>query len=237
MGLLTSKRVLEPVDSANSLESAKVIQDCCERGMACLFKLIHSGSVAPARFLTLVGSNVELQLSMEDDDERLPEQAIACVSFSYQSKFCAFLGCVVEVGPMVAKNQRVTVSIPKQVLTTNLRQSFRVPVIPEAKLETLILLPSQQWLPVQARDIADSGIEVELTAANWPELNVGTAVTIELRFRGESIQKSGKIRRINASIFGIAFDDVVNERERSRDAQLARMTLVLQQLWLKNRTK
>ncbi|WP_157606042.1 hypothetical protein [Schlesneria paludicola] len=228
---------MDSIDSANSLESAKVLHECCERGTSCRFKLIHNGYVAPARFLTLNGSNVRLQLSVEHDDEPLPEQAIACISFSYQSKFCAILGCVIEVGPLVAEYQSVTISIPKQVLTTNLRQSFRVPVVPDAGLETRILLPNQQWLPVQARDLADSGIEVELTAADWPELTVGTAVAIELRFRGETLEKPGEVRRINASGFGIAFDDVGSECEAPRDAQLARMTLVLQQLWLKNRTK
>lgn len=237
MGLLTSKRALDSIGSAASLESAKVLRDCCERGTPCQFKLIHNDYVAAGRFHNLNGWYVDLQLSMEQDDEAVPEQAIACLSFSYQSKFCAVLGYVVEVRSMIASNQSVTVSIPKQVLTTNLRQSFRVPILPDAGLEALILLPSQQWLRVQARDLADSGIEIELNAADWPELKVGTTVTIELRFRGKSVQKLGEIRRIHSSEIGIAFVDSTSDREVSRDVELARMTLVLQQLWLKSRAK
>ena len=237
MATLTSKRVLESSDSQHVLDVRNVLQDCCERQASCCFKLIHNGFVAPATFVSLHQDTVELQIAVDVDDESPLPRSITCVSFSYRSKFCAFLGCLIEVLPVQGGTQRVLASIPPQLVATNLRQSFRVPVIENSGLETLLQLANQSWRVVQARDIAETGIEIEYAGGDSPELKVGDAVLIELRFRDETVQKSGQIRRISPSRLGVAFDSTSNEHDTLGEGQLSRITLLLQQLWLKNRLK
>ena len=72
-----------------------------------------------------------MTLPSGDGDSRLVENAICCISFSYGASQCAFVGCIIDVRRSVPGEVRIVVRFPKLLVTTNLRQSFRVPVIGE----------------------------------------------------------------------------------------------------------
>jgi hypothetical protein len=199
--------------------------------------LVHSGYVASVTMVKLHPQGVELLLEPEDAREPLLEQAICCVSFSVSPKFCAFIGYLVDVKHAKTGNCHIVVSVPKQLTATNLRQSFRIPVIRNSGLQTIIRTPGQRQFVVMARDIAESGIEVEFTTSDDPALNVGTLVDVELHLRDEVVEKTAEVRRISGSKCGLAFTCRQDEQGRRHDVRLNGFVLSLQQLWLRSRVK
>ena len=124
-------------------------------------------------------------------------------------------------------------------MTTNLRQSFRVPVIKDSGLRSLIRTADDQtYDDVVVRDIADAGIEIEFSVGNVPELTVGRFLDVELRFRDETIQRRGEVRRVTGNKVGLAFNpQPEDEQENQQAIRMNGLVLAIQQLWLRSRLK
>ena len=238
MASVTSSRAIGSDDLQSSLDSKKVITECCECSGSCRFQMVHSGYSTPASFVTTSPRGVELRISPENAEEKFSPQSICCVSFPYRTSFCAFLGCLMDVRLLSSGERRLTVSIPQQLMTTNLRQSFRVPVIKDSGLQSLIRTAVDQTYDVVVRDIADAGIEIEFSVGNVPELTVGRFLDVELRFRDETIQRRGEVRRVTGNKVGLAFNpQPEDEQENQQAIRMNGLVLAIQQLWLRSRLK
>jgi hypothetical protein len=233
----TFTRTAETNDARNSDDATKVLSECCEVNAACRLQFAHNGYSARATFVALRPQGIELRLSAEENDEPLLPQAICCVSFPYKTTFCAFLGKLDEVHQLSSGGCRVVATTPKQLTTTNLRQSFRVPVNTEAGLVTTVRMPDDQAFVVQTRDIAESGLEIEFSRKDHPELTVGATLIAELQFRGEVVQRKCEVRRVAGKQCGLLFCRQPNEDEQRPADRMNGMLLSLQQLWLKSRVK
>ena len=126
-------------------------------------------------------------------------------------------------------------TVPKELTITNLRQSFRVPVIRTAGLETIIRTEDDRTFIVNALDIAEAGLEVEFAGGDTSGLVIGAPVVVELGFRGEVIQRAAEIRRIHAGRCGLLFDNRSDEIGHRQAACVHGLVLSLQQHWLKSR--
>ena len=235
MATLTQKRAAESADSKSFPDATKVLTDCCEQRTVCRFELVHKGYGASVTMVKLHPQGLELRISKEDGVERLLEQSICCVSFSIGPTFCAFLGHLISVKRPKTGERFIVVSVPKQLTATNLRQSFRVPVIRNSGLETMIRTPDEQQFTVNAIDIAEAGIEIEFEIGDRPTLKVGMVLDVELRFRGEVVQKKSEIRHIAGSKCGLSYINQADESSQRQDARINGFVLTLQQLWLKSR--
>lgn len=225
-------------ESQSPVDAKKILAECCEIQNFCRLQLVHSDFSTPAMFVSMNNLSVELSISSEDADARLLAQAIACVSFPYRTSFCAFLGCLIDVRKRPGGERRAVVSIPQHVITTNLRQTFRVPVLPNAGLETSIITADGTPNPIFVRDITDAGVELEFPDEDYPVLLLGSVLLIEFRFRGEAIQRHGEIRRLTGRKVGLSFEaNPTDPQENQQAIRMNGLVLAIQQHWLRSRLK
>lgn len=217
------------------LESGRIVSECCEHGSSCRFQLVHSEFSLHATFVALHVDGSGLHLALEDGGGSLNDHAICCVSFPYGTSFCAFLGCLIDVRPQVRGERLVVTTIPPMLTVTNLRRSFRVPVIEQAGLETIVQTPTGRKITVAARDITEDGTEIEIPDNVLHEFSPGTCVSIELKFRGDVVQRTAQVRRIERTRCGLSFNPPPEESEKRGAATMRGIVLSLQQLWLRNR--
>lgn len=234
MTAITSSLSAAPVDPRH-MGTAAILDDCCANSVVCRFQLAHSGDSMTASFHSQSRQGIEFVVSPPENGRFPRSQAIVCVSFPFRTSFCAFLVCVTDVQQLNSGKCLVVSTVPEDVTITNLRQSFRVPVIRHSGLETILRTSDDQTFHVNALDIAESGIEVEFEAGTDSGLAVGSSVIVELRFRGEVIQRTAEVRRIYADRCGLYFENSADESGHRVAARLHGLVLAIQQLWLKSR--
>ena len=122
-------------------------------------------------------------------------------------------------------------------MATNLRQSFRVPVLPEAEFEVSLFLADDQSLGVTAIDVAQTGVEIELRNRNDAALSVGSVVVAELRFNGETVRSPCEVRRTAGRRIGLSFVTSEDKADVQRESTISSMVISLQQYWLRSRVK
>lgn len=233
----TLTRTPETVDSKNYLDSAKVLNECCAHRTVCRFELIHNGYATSATMMKLHPQGIELRISADDADEPLIEQAICSISFSVGPTICAFMGHLLDVRPLTSHERKAFVTVPGLLFATNLRKSFRVPVIMNSGLETRVWTPDGTKHFVSACDLAEFGIEIEFESGKVPVLKVGDKLKVELRFRNETVNRGAEIRRVAGPRCGLAFSGETDEIDREQAGRLSRFVIGLQQIWLQNRIR
>jgi hypothetical protein len=234
MASSTSNRSGDIGGGRNSLDSAAILKECCEQSVACRLQLVHCVYSVSATFFTLHEEWVEMVLP-KDGESHLIQHAICCISFTYGTSYCAFLGCLVDVRQHTPGKVRIVATFPKQLTVTNLRQSFRVPVIESSGLETIIRTFDAQEFHVVAHNITESGMEVEFPERTDYGLTPGASVSVELRFRGEIVLRSAEVRRISENYCGLVFASPLDVQSQNAAARMRGIVLSLQQMWLKSR--
>lgn len=232
---MTSSTSVLSADKRDSNQLANIFHECCDRNTDCRFQLMHCGYTSRASFAGHYNSRLDFRIWDRASQDLLLPQAICSVSFHHQSKFCVFLGNLIEVHRTPSGEIRVVVTSPESLTTTNLRQSFRVPVVSETGLEVMVHTDDGLSHAAIAHDIAVSGLEFEFKEIAATNLSVGDHVAVDLRFRDETLRCGGKVRRIGGSRCGIAFDQYSEADDPKLVAKMNSLILSLQQIWLKNR--
>lgn len=235
MATLTSTRPADVIDSQKYCDAGKVLTDFCDQKLVGRFELIHSGYSTSATLTNLYPQGLELRVHTEDKSEPLLLSSICLITFASGATIYAVLGHLIDVRQPKNGERRVVVSIPRQLMTTNLRQSFRVPVIKESGLQTIVRLGDQRQFQASACDIAEAGIEIEFKLGDHPELSVGTVLELELHFRDEVYTRKGEVRRVVGRRCGVLFHEKIENGKL--DTRINSLVLALRQLWLKNRIK
>ena len=93
------------------------------------------------------------------------------------------------------------------MVTSNLRQSFRIPIAPEVKMTARLHTENEESYRVIPRDLAQAGMEVEFPGETNPFLPVGSRVSIELQYRDETVLRTAEIRRALDSRYGVMSTD------------------------------
>lgn len=233
----TSNRPESVDGTRNSLDSTRILSECCEHLATCRFQLVHCVYSVHAKFMELREQWIEIQMPSNDGDSQLIEHAICCVSFSYGTSYCAFLGCLVDIRKNVPGQIRIVATFPKQLIVTNLRRTFRVPVIDNSGLETIIRTSKGEEFTVVTRDITEGGIEFESFTGIDAGISIGSKVSVEMKFRGEVVERSAEVRRVLDNRCGVAFDDIRDDHSQIQALQMRGIVLSLQQLWLRSRVK
>lgn len=218
-----------------SMDAPKILAECCEQGTLCRFQLVHCEFSESATFCSTHDDWTELAMASTKGDEPIQLHSISCVSFSYGNSYCAFLGCLIDVRRPEPGELRIVVTTPSSLTVTNLRQSFRIPVIDQAGLETTIRTSEQKEFFVSARDISESGLEIEFAPETEHRLCVGASIIVKLKYRGEIVQRVAQVRRLFGDRCGIFFGNPTDEETRRQAAAMRGIALSLQQFWLRNR--
>ena len=121
--------------------------------------------------------------------------------------------------------------------TTNLRQLFRVPVLPSAGLLTTVDFDGRAAVKVNVCDVTELGIQIKLSAKNSPSFIEGARVDVDFLFRGETIHMNGEVSRLTDDHVVILLPDPTTNVQRREASRWHDVKLSLQQLWLKTRVK
>jgi hypothetical protein len=222
-------------DTQCSLDAKRILGECCEQLSACRFQLVHCEYSVHATFAATFPDYIELAVSSSESDEPIHPQAICCISFSYGTSYCAFLGCLIDVRLVQRGEYRVCATTPKQLTVTNLRQSFRVPVIEASGLETTVRNGKGEAFSVVAHDITEQGIEIEFPSGSHHNCSLRSMVNVELKFRGEVVHRMAQVRRVIGDRCGLAFEAPSDAAGQKQASCMRGIVLSLQQLWLRSR--
>ena len=236
--MVTATKVSTPdTEIRYALDSEKLLSECCDQNIECRCQFVHSGDSMQAIFVGLDERGVELKIPLEEACKSLHPKSICCVSFPYRTSFCAFVGCLLDVYQQESGERRLVATFPGEVTVTNLRQAFRVPVLPDAGLEAIVRLPDKRAFNVAAQDIAEGGMEVEFARDDKHGLMVGMHVAVQLKFRDKTVVRKAEVRRVVAPRCGLYFGSPSDNDGRRQAAAMHAIMLSMQQLWLKNRLK
>ena len=224
-----------PEHGGHLCDAVETLSKQCEKRTPCQVQLIPQELVIRAYFQKLTHETTELcVVDTNLQIEQLILHSICCVSFPTQNSYCAFLGCLAAVYGHSHEERRLTVTYPSQLMVTNLRHSFRIPVGHNAGLGVRLGLPGHSPVSVTARNLAESGIEVEL-AAEWLPLAVGSIVNVQLCFQGGSIDRVAEVRRLADDSCSLMFHHPMDDQSKQQSMSFQKLIRTLQQLWLKNR--
>ena len=217
-------------------DALPILNDSCAFRTTCRLQLVHSGHSVTATLQSVTASGLVFRIAKDDHSDELFPHALCCIAFPHRTSLCAFLGCLLEIRNSDESGREVVVAVPQRLVVTNLRKSFRVPVVSGSKL--LVIL-KQAGLPpwkVTAGNIAETGIEVEFpTDSDVPTLPLGTVVEVELHFRQEQLRLTASVRHQQGPECGLLFVAATGAESQHQTERLHGIVLSLQQLWLKSR--
>jgi len=210
-----------------------LVQDCCERAASCRLHLLHSGDLIPAMFHAVRHQHLFLLVPAPFHVDSLHPDALCCVSFPFQQTFCAFLGCITEFETTDA-GLEVGYTIPTVIESTNLRRSFRVPIVQDAHVDLSVEVAARGRLSALPVNVSDCGIEAQLTS-DEELIAINDPVRLNFRFRNEAVELPGVVRRRQGTRFGFELALPQAPESRERLAAWQRIVRSLEQVWLKNR--
>lgn len=230
---MTSAGPTAPDRSSQAIRPAAVLNECCAQAVACQLHLLHSGQVIDASFHLTTGSRTILLVAGSQHYEALQPDALCCVAFPFQHLMCAFLACV-KVVRAGANAIEVHFEQPPTLMMTNLRNSYRVPVVRDTDVEVSVRLKDGTRICGEVSNISDSGMELNLPCDD-PRLLIDVEVHCELKFREDYIDLPAIVRRRDGSRRGLQFLLVRTPESRQKVLTLQRIVRSLEQVWLKSR--
>lgn len=228
-------RAIEVDDSSHAVAPTQILRACCDNNFSCRFQIVQHEWSKPANFLRISPAGLEVRVTTEEGRDALRVGTICCVSFPFELSFCVFLASISDLLIKGDNDFRVVLPVPQHIKVSNLRRLYRVPIVSEAELRVTAQLSDDRGLEVHARDIAESGIEIDFGDGELPPLNIGMLIGIHLNYRDESAQRKAEVRRLDGTRCGLLFRTPSAEVEREQSAALNNIVMSLQQLWLKSR--
>lgn len=215
--------------------TGSVVRDCCERAISCRLHLLHTGHVLDAVFHERGPGCVILHVNPSTREDSLQPEALCCVAFPYLQSLYAFVACVKQVrdGDFALE---VHFDEPPLLTVTNLRRSYRVPVVEDAEIELLLNFVDTGQISGKLLNISESGFEVLLPTMEG-RLKVDTEGLCELQFRGETLRLGAVVRRRKQAQFALQFTLTRAIENRPNIVAIQKIVRALEQLWLKSRKR
>lgn len=217
-------------------DALPILNDSCAYMTTCRLQLVHSGHSVTATLRSVTASGLVLRIAQDDHSDELFRHALCCVAFPHRTSFCAFLGWLLEIRNADEAGREVVVAVPQRLVITNLRKSFRVPVVSDSGLRVVLQRAGLPLSNVTPKNITETGIEVEFpTDCEVPLLPVGIVVDVELHFRQEQLRLAATVRHQEGPLYGLLFVPEIRAEIHHQTHRLHGIVLSLQQLWLKSR--
>lgn|GEM_PF-2161038 len=228
-------RAIEVDEQSHAVAPIHILRSCCEHNYSCRFQIVQHEWMKPANFLRISPAGLELLVSTDEGRDALRVGTICCVSFPYELSFCVFLASISDLLIKGGNEFRVILPVPQQIKVSNLRRLYRVPIISDVELGVSVQLADERVLGVQARDIAESGIEIDFGNGELPALNIGMLIDINLTYLDEIAYRKAEVRRLDGTRCGLLFRPPTADVEREQSAALHNIVMSLQKMWLKSR--
>jgi len=185
-----------------------------------------------ARFAELTDDSVSLDLVSDVTDE--PKLLATCtVSFYREGRAHIFISSVREFGrPNAGGFPRLVLRLPKQIVGTDVRETFRVPVVESAPLEVALTAGGGGPYQPRALDVSLGGMQLEFSADADPDLAVGTPCSVSLTLAKAVVELDGEIRRRSKHQYGVFFSGILKAGELRPPDTYRAIIIALERLWL-----
>lgn len=207
-----------------------LLSECCEQAVACQLHLLHSGRQINAELSGVRPGRIILGL-VHGTDPPFPE-TLCCVSFPYQKFLHAFLGCVEKVRESQSGIE-VYFEIPTSIVSTNLRRSYRVPVLRDAGVGLTLVSGDGSRMAVELLNLSEIGAEVNLPGDD-DRIAAGDEVQVELTLRTDHLNLNAIVLRRDHCRRALQFRMPATADRRNCVVTLQHMVRALEQTWLKN---
>jgi hypothetical protein len=218
---------------SQSVKPIPILTDCCQRQASCRLHLLHKGRVIDSTFVSLQPGCITVAFTNTSRDDSPPTGSLCCVTFPYRQSLHAFLAGV-QIAISDGTATEVQLDLPASLSVTNLRRTYRVPVVRESGVELIVHLPDGRRIPSEILNLSEAGAEVTLPADDIP-LPVDTEIRCDLKFRDDTLEVPAIVRRRQQAHCGFQFALIRVPESRRAIATLQRMVRSLEQVWLKNR--
>ena len=159
--------------------------------------------------------------------------SMCLVSFASSEGSCAFFSHVLEVQPGDLHTQ-IVLEMPEQLLHTEARSHFRVPVFKSHPIEVQVFDKRGQW-PAVAEDISFTGIRIRFESDADPALEKDDSVELKLCLDKQIAAVAGLVRYRAGSSYGIFFSEMMAGNEATPTEELRELVMTAQNCWLRNR--
>ena len=190
--------------------------------------------VIQGRFAAIAENTVTFDLTDRPAEELRP-LTVCCITLYRNGRAFLFASLVREYTPRLAgRLARVVVRLPDKVVGSDMRESFRVPVMAGVDIRCTLRLGDQSW-PTSVVDVSLGGIQLEFRPGQEPDLEVGRHVTLDLALGPDAATLKAEVRRKQDRRVGLFFYEHFHFDEfRSPDA-FRRIVLALERHWLATR--
>lgn len=219
-----------------SHELRPILNNCCRQKQPARLHVLHTDTSIEGAFLSLTAREIWVRFLADGDQLDLPLRALCCVSFADQNSHGAFLGLVEDVRYGADGARDVALSMPSQILTTNLRETFRVLVVGEMGLRVVLQTTGGEVFEPKLKNIATTGFQAEFPDDHDPGWPLGTRLLVKLHWQEECLTLAAEVRRRRGSRYGLMFVHEPAADDRQRRETLRRLVQRVQQQWLKVRT-
>lgn len=232
-------KAVEPRSTGDALEfdSAHLrddVQRCCSMQIPVVIMVPDRNLIVQGRFAAITDNTVTFELT-ERPSEELRPLTVCCITLYRNGRAFLFASLVREYTPRLAgRLARVVVRLPDKVVGSDMRESFRVPVMAGTGLTCTLKLGDRTWRPGVV-DVSLGGIQLEFGSGPEPELDVGSHVTVDLSLGPDSATLKAEVRRKQDRRIGLFFYEHLHFDEfRSPDA-FRRIVVALERHWLATR--
>lgn len=230
-------RGLESMLYLDASHVSDAMRECCALRMPVTVIVPDASVVHGGRFVLCLDNRVEVDLQGRPLDVFRP-LVVCCLVFYRGGR--AFLGIFVtrEYQPAGAgRCARVIFSLPTQIIGADMRESFRVPILPGCNLKASLTVEDGRTWTVMPCDMSLGGIGLIFPPGEDPALEPGTRLVVRLEFDGERSVLAGEVRRASEGRYGIFFYENLHFDELRTPDSFRRMVTALERYWLQNRAE
>ena len=213
------------------------LQACCAQSQPALLVPLDDTAAYSAVFSGLTDESVVFALPAEFAEAMFSQLDLCLVSFSSGGGTHAFFARVREWehDPEPGDPMQLFLELPSEILSTNRRSLFRIPVLGDHGLEVKLTAEDERSWSVTPVDIGIGGILVSFPEGEDPELAIRTRLTVELQLADQAATLTGEIRHRRAGRYGLFFAHVLHRGELVPSPALEAITGLLQIRFLQQR--
>jgi hypothetical protein len=205
----------------------------CEARSPAVLLFADAALVCHARFSGSTRDEVFLHIPDRFRDPAIRPLTVCCVSFNWATRARVFLEPVVDVVPDT-DGLRAIVRMPQEIVTTESRFSFRVPIV-DAGLRATVRM-GEESVRADVVDVSLTGAQIEFAKDEDPDFELDRVFDVELSLDNSRATQRATVRRRRGHSYGLFFENVLHRGRIVAPDDLVELVRCAEQRWLQQRT-
>ena len=211
-------------------QTKSVLGECCMRKLPAVVIMPDVGATCRTSFSAQTSETVYLTVTDEITHEFRP-LSTCFVSFCAEGRGLIFVASVQEANESQQTRRReLMLSVPMHIVSTEIRRWYRVPVVPDAGLQTWVTLRDGSQVATHCINISLGGLMVEFSERTDPDLALSTLIPVEAQYNDMRLVFSAEVRRRSDQKYGFYVPPDVRD-----DRVYRQLVTALEREWLQRR--